>query len=159
LKSGLSGQKQLRIIAIVFGLYSTFVLINQLQFLRLMFQTELNYGVNTIVFLASIVLMPFASLLFGIKKKLGWFILAFYLVRYIINMVKVVITYMPTSDHLGTVDSSAFYNFTFLIGVGIFLFAFWAINKKSVFQQFKIKNSTRYAFFVIILILTVLTGW
>ncbi len=156
LKSIQSGQKQLRIIAILFGLFSAFVLIKQLKFLKLMFETELDYNVNTIIFLSSTVLLPVASFLFGLRKKLGWFIWCFYIVRYIINMIKVSITFMPANS---PVDAPAYFNFSFLIGVGIILVAFWSINKKSVFQLFNIKKQTRTAFIAVIVILSWLMGW
>jgi hypothetical protein len=139
-------EKQIRYISIAFGLVSVYLFKLKFGFMRYLFMESEAIGFDSLLFILPVILLPIASILFGLRKKAGWIMLCIYIVYSGTNAVIFsVINFNTEATGIPAIDI-LFPPIPINVSLVVVLFyigSLWAINRMRILAIFGISSETR----------------
>jgi hypothetical protein len=144
-------QKIIRFIIIIFGGIAIYRIYNQFYFFRYMFTDGLDkWDWSLSESIVPLVVLPIAIILFWIRKKIGWFLIAIFLTHSAISTIGLLIMNIDRRPSEITAFDTIFPvvpSFTFVLLILFYSTSLWLIYKSEVRLIFKILE--RPAFYTI----------
>ncbi len=140
-ESPMKTDKLIHLISILFGGIALYQIIKEFGMLKFMFSGQGEWDFSMVLYFLPLVLIPTASIMFWLQKKLGWILLNFYLCFSVVNSISLIImtwNMKPTGntslDTLFPATSPIVYIMTSLFFIG----TLWMINKQNLREKYKI---------------------
>jgi hypothetical protein len=144
-ESPLKTDKLIKLISIVFGAIAVYQIIKEFGMLSFMFSDQGEWDFSLILYFLPLILIPTATILFWLRKKIGWILLCIYLSYSVVNTIGLIIMTwdMQSSgnsalDSLFPVTSPTIYIMTSFFFIG----SLWVINKLDLRDVFNIDLKT-----------------
>jgi hypothetical protein len=159
-KSAPTAEKLIRLITIVFGLISVIKWFNEFRFVKFMLiDNSAGWDLSMVEYFLPLILLPIATILFWLRKKSGWVLMASYLTYSAIGaIVLVTMTWnieplgVPALDSLFPQTSPTTQIFTVLFFGG----TLWALSNKQILEHYDINRQTIIATIGIAAVFTIL---
>lgn len=155
-----TAERLIRLVIIIFGLIAIFKWYSQFGLVKFMLtDNSAGWDLSMLKYLLPLILLPIALVLFWLRKKSGWILMAAYLTYSAISAFGLIIMTwnmeplgIPTLDSLFPQTSTTTQILTTLFFGG----TLWVLTRKEIKKHFSIKRQTAIATIAIAGILTII---
>lgn len=159
-KSAPSVEKLIRLITIVFGLVTVFKWYNEFGLVKFMLTDDIGgWDLSIIEYFLPLILLPAAVILFWLRKKSGWILMAAYLTYSAISSFGLIVMTWNTEPLGIPALDSLFPQTTPIAQILTTLFfggTLWVMTKKEIKEHYNINRQTMIAAIGIAAVLTIL---